>query len=357
MITIGPGLFRLFLSYLVVLHHSFPLRLGAWAVYVFFILSGFWICRMWRRRYAHTRNPYFTFVVSRWCRLAPIFLVCTCLGLASSFFLQGVDVLHHAGNFYWWLREFLIAGSNGVGTELPPAWSLDVEMQFYLIAPLLVLLFVRMVPILRSLIIAASLGWLLLFLFRGGYSQLAHLSLFVGFFLIGVSIEVSRWQPSRGLALGSVLIFLCVTLALTLSPQTHRGVWIAGRESPVTSDAFLSHLVALWWVVGAVLVAPFVAWNVSQVSPRYDRFLGNLAYPLYLFHWIPRDWYYHFSLTNDPTWKQLALLLANFLAASAGAFLILCLIDQPLDSLRANWVDSRKAKARPPAKERVASLN
>jgi peptidoglycan/LPS O-acetylase OafA/YrhL len=353
MITIGPGLFRLFLSYLVVLHHSFPLRLGAWAVYVFFILSGFWICRMWRRRYAHTQNPYLTFIVSRWCRLAPIFLVCTGLGVASSFFLQGTDALHRASNLSWWLRQFLIVGSNSAGTELPPAWSLDVEMKFYVVAPLLIVLFIRIGPVLRSLMIGGVLGWLLLFLFRGGYSQLAHLSLFIGFFLIGVSIEIHHWQPSPAFALGSLLVFVGVTLTLTLYPPTHRGIWVTGHETQAGPESSFSHLVALWWVIGAVLAAPFVAWNVSQASPHFDRFLGNLAYPLYLFHWIPRDWYYHFSLNSDASWKQLALLAANFAAASAGALLIFCLIDQPLDRLRAAWVDSRKIKVKPPVEESV----
>ena len=69
MTVLGPGMFRLLLSLLVVLHHSLPLRLGTWAVYVFFILSGFWICRMWRQRYAETQSPYLTFLVSRWWRL------------------------------------------------------------------------------------------------------------------------------------------------------------------------------------------------------------------------------------------------------------------------------------------------
>jgi peptidoglycan/LPS O-acetylase OafA/YrhL len=212
-----------------------------------------------------------------------------------------------------------------------------------------------MVPVLRSLTIAVGLSWLLLFLFRGGYSQLAHLSLFVAFFLIGVWIEVSQWRPSRSLALGSGLVFLGITLALALYPQTHRGVWLVGRETRTTPETFLSHLVGLWWVVGAVLVAPFVAWNVLQVSPGYDRLMGNLAYPLYLFHWIPRDWYYHFSAQGDAIWKQGALSAANFVVASGGAFLILWLIDQPLDRLRAAWVDSRKVKVRPPRQESVKS--
>jgi hypothetical protein len=86
-----------------------------------------------------------------------------------------------------------------------------------------------------------------------------------------------------------------------------------------------------------------VTWNVAQNSPRLDWLLGNLAYPLYLFHWIQRDWYYHFSQRSDPIWTQCALLSINFLAASAGAVIILLVVDQPLDRLRAQWVGARKA--------------
>ncbi len=39
----GPGYFRLFLAALVFLHHSSRLHLGTFAVYIFFILSGYWI--------------------------------------------------------------------------------------------------------------------------------------------------------------------------------------------------------------------------------------------------------------------------------------------------------------------------
>jgi hypothetical protein len=42
-----PGLFRLFLSLIGVMHHSFPIRLGGWAVGILFVLSGYWIARMW----------------------------------------------------------------------------------------------------------------------------------------------------------------------------------------------------------------------------------------------------------------------------------------------------------------------
>src|SRR5258708_13297126 len=87
---LSPGGVRLFLAMVVVVHHSLPLRAGSWAVDVFFVLSGYWITRMWNTRYRQTRIPYITFLVTRWWRLAPVFLVCTVLAFGStSFFLHG----------------------------------------------------------------------------------------------------------------------------------------------------------------------------------------------------------------------------------------------------------------------------
>jgi peptidoglycan/LPS O-acetylase OafA/YrhL len=343
MTKMGPGFFRLFLSFVVVFHHSFPLRLGAWGVYVFFILSGFWICRMWRQRYAQTHHPLLTFIISRWWRLAPVFLICTVLSVASSFLLGEAGAIQRTSNPTWWLRQLLIAGSNQVGTNLPPTWSLDVEMQFYLVAPFLIALFERIRPVFRWLIIATASVWLILFTFRGGNVQGAQLTLFVGFFLIGVTIEMCEWKPSRSTALSSLIFFFAMTLILAICPQTRSGIWRAGLDPVLTTGALPSFAVDLWWVLGSVAVIPFVTWNVAQRSPRFDRLLGNLAYPLYLFHWIPRDWYYHFSQRSDPIWKQCALLSINFLAAAAGAVIILLVVDQPLDRLRTRWVEGRKA--------------
>jgi peptidoglycan/LPS O-acetylase OafA/YrhL len=270
-----------------------------------------------------------------------VFFLCTCLSVASNFLLNDGEALHLAGNFTWWFRQLLIAGSNGVGTDLPPSWSLDVEMQFYLIAPLLILLFSRIHPFFRWLIAAAACSWFAMFLRRGGNFQLAHLSLFVGFFLIGLTVQMAQWKPSPALATGSLMVFVVITLVLTIYPPTRSGVWRAGLDTAPSP-----FVVSLWWIIGAGLVVPFLAWNVSQDSSRFDRFLGNLAYPLYLFHWIPRDWYYHLSLRSDPAWRQLTLLGINLIAAAAGAIVILLLVDQPSERFREAWVVARKDSSR-----------
>ncbi|MEM9110817.1 MAG: acyltransferase family protein [Planctomycetota bacterium] len=134
---ISPGVFRFFLATLVVIHHSFPLRLGAWAVGLFFVLSGYWISRMWRQKYAAQASPYAGFLLSRWWRIAPLFFAVHLLaaGLIAMGVAGGSQTL--LNDPVWWLTQPAVAGSTQFGRLLPPAWSLDVEMQFYFLAPLL----------------------------------------------------------------------------------------------------------------------------------------------------------------------------------------------------------------------------
>ena len=97
-------------------------------------------------------------------------------------------------------------------------------MQFYLVAPLLIMFFGRIGPLLRCLIAAAACGSFVLHIFRGGNVQLASLTLFVGFFLIGVTLQLSQWKSSRTMAIGSLLIFFAITALLAIWPQTRHGV-------------------------------------------------------------------------------------------------------------------------------------
>jgi peptidoglycan/LPS O-acetylase OafA/YrhL len=343
MTKIGSGSFRLFLAAVVVLNHSTPLRAGSWAVYVFFILSGYWISRLWRSRYLQTCDPVLTFLVSRWWRLIPVFLVCSCLSVGSNLLLNDPSTPRLASDPVWWLRQLLIAGSQGAAIVLPPSWSLDVEMQFYLCAPLLLALFGHIKPVFRGLAAAGGCIWFVLFAFGGGDPHLPHLSLFLGFFLAGVTLDMAELKPSHSAALGSLVAFFGISLALAIFPTTRGIVWTDGTN-PILSaggEFLFSAFRRLWMVAGAGLIIPFLVWNVSQVSGRFDRMLGNLAYPLYLFHWIPRTWYIHFSRSTDSTWQHCTLLLINILVAVIGALVILLLVDQPSERRRAAWVASR----------------
>src|SRR6185437_7696245 len=140
----GPGAFRLFLAFLVVVHHSTQIAFGKFAVFAFFILSGFWIAKAYREKYV----PQFSwprllgFYAARYWRLLPMFVVCTALAMAAFY-------IPHKGSppptwppfrITFAIRQFMLPLLNLVGgIVLPPTWSLDVEVQFYLLIPLLMI--------------------------------------------------------------------------------------------------------------------------------------------------------------------------------------------------------------------------
>ena len=352
----GPGLLRFLLAFVVVVHHSFPLRMGSWAVYAFFILSGYWIARMWEDKYASTRQAPFTFLCSRWCRLAPVFFVSLALAFVSSCLVTGAPPLpQHLGE--WMLRQFPIIGSKSAGSILPPTWSLDVEMQFYLVFTALTCIAgTRWRSAVNWLVVTMAAASLLLVMLQlrstVTESTTSSLSLYFWLFAIGMWIHQARWSPSRLTALVSAGTFVGVTALLFIWPATREAIWIRGaaQVKPLI-DGVLDprSIVHMWWAIGAVVFAPFIAWNVLQKSPAWDRMLGNWAYPLYLFHWIPRDWYYSQVNWSGPAWYNGLLLAINFTAALGGSWLILKFIDQHADHWRARWVNARLAPAAPRA--------
>jgi peptidoglycan/LPS O-acetylase OafA/YrhL len=339
---VSPGAVRLFLASVVVVHHSLPLRAGSWAVDVFFILSGYWITRMWNGRYCRTKASYFTFLVSRWWRLLPVFLICTGLGVASAFLLHGIGSPASPSTPGWWLRQAIIIGSSDAGRVLPPTWSLDVEMQFYLIAPILIWTFSKISTGWRWIAVAALLFALAGQLATGTYPESARFGLFSGFFLAGLALALGEWMPGKKLMVAGLVLFFGGTLALLALPHGRNGIWIEGKLAQLGTDRLAGVIASTWWVIGGILVIPFIARSLAIRSSAFDRLLGDLAYPLYLFHWIPREWYYHLCDTNPAPAVRLGLLVADFIVALAGATLILILIDRPMDRLRRAWVESRE---------------
>lgn len=346
----GPGALRFLLAFVVVIHHSFPLRMGAWAVYAFFILSGYWIARMWDEKYSKARQAPLTFLCSRWCRLAPVFFVSLALALISSSFIAGAPPVPQQFA-EWMMRQLPIIGSKSAGSVLPPTWSLDVEMQFYVAFTLLMLV--------RGTALRGIVNWLVAALavvsvvlvvqeLQQGLvgSHRSSLTIYFWLFAIGMWMHQLRYSPSGRVAAVSASAFGIITLAFLAWPFTRAAICASGgaEAAPLLPGSMDPRsIIQAWWAIGAVVFAPFIAWNVQQKSGPFDRMLGNWAYPLYLFHWVPRDWYYSQVNWSSPAWQNGLLLLANFAAALLGSWLILKFIDQHADRWRARWVRTRFA--------------
>jgi peptidoglycan/LPS O-acetylase OafA/YrhL len=85
----SPGALRMALAFAVFVHHTTLFNLGMAAVLIFFVLSGYWVATMWDRTYSKTSQAYFTFLVSRFWRVAPVFALCSAIAWALLYWRGG----------------------------------------------------------------------------------------------------------------------------------------------------------------------------------------------------------------------------------------------------------------------------
>jgi peptidoglycan/LPS O-acetylase OafA/YrhL len=347
-----PGIFRLILACVVLVHHNFPLRMGAFAVGLFFVLSGYWISRMWRSKYSLRRWAYVDFAISRWWRLVPVFV--TVNGLAAVLAMTGQlsGNTSPVGNPGWWMTQLSVLGATTFGRLLPPVWSLDVEMQFYLIAPLTIAVIAMASRSIVASVIAVTLGWSLLRFATGTEMEMARLDLYLWPFLIGIAADRWSWEPSQRLVGASVATLMGLVVLLIANPSTRHLIWVRGSD--VGSGAPDVLAAALLYVGSVLLGVPLALHTVSRQSGSVDRWFGDLSYPLYLFHWIPREWYYANADWTEPAWRNGLLLMANFMLSLAGAIALLHLIDRPSQRIRTRWLRGRSQRL-PTADQPIAA--
>lgn len=326
----GPGATRFVLAILVICYHFTPLRSGNFAVCCFYILSGYWITKMWKQKYSKAIAPKLVFLASRWLRIAPMLLLCT--GLV---FLLPID--RSGATPGWLLRQTLIIGCTGEYVPLAPAWSLDVELQFYLA-------FAIFAPWLFSLEQPSRvLGWLVVISLTVSLAAAGIIGniikpwlwIWLPLFLAGMWLETTSYTPTRRHILSSVGILtlafgLCVAVPL-LKPL----VWHIPRINLTPEQLTVLPIRTSIDLVASLVAIPLLAANLSAKPSAKDAFLGRMSFPLYLWHWIP-----HTALvlgivkTGCAAWIDVTLAV---IASLIGGYL-LTLMDTKTDRLRSSVI-------------------
>ena len=264
------------------------------AVQTFMILSGFAISFLIN----HRPQPYGKFILGRAFRLYPVYLVCLVLGLLTSplqpdifrttqwkseYFdwfgaLYAAERAHLGLHLFWHLtllnglltKKILLDA--GV-TILPPAWSISLEWQYYLVAPWIG----RMV---RSTLGLLSLLLVTMWFQRYGGEWInfhwAFLPPQLPLFVIGIgSYHFYEWfcragQPRVQLMVIGVVAMIAVAVLAQwyLVPLT---IWalVLGCIFVRGNDLFSRALSVLRWF----LLLPWM------------QKLGRMSYCIYLLHW------------------------------------------------------------------------
>ncbi|MGD9544010.1 MAG: acyltransferase family protein [Methylocystis sp.] len=319
----SPGALRLTLAFAVFLHHTTSFNLGMSAVLVFFVLSGYWVAAMWKKTYSKTASAYFTYLVSRVWRIAPVFALCSAITWALLFW-RGDAPAAVGGLMHQLFSNIMILGYNSLPFQANiPGWSLDMELQFYLIAPAIIFLISRNIHLLAiCLLISAGAPWI------GGSATVAPFLLFFG---IGVAAASHELKPSRALAYRS--LFAAIAVLVVGGALLAKALYL-GSATDAAALAFSSKTNLLV----AALMTPWALYTTQQSSGARDRMFGELSYIFYLLHWSVLG----VLKTGEGSYLDRVLLCSEALVVIfVASYLIWRLFDRPINRLRAAWVSNR----------------
>lgn len=323
-----PGAFRLWLAMVVVIHHVTRLEFGQAPVRVFFALSGYWVYRVWTKRYQLCEAPWLTFVVSRWWRIAPVMVVAVtaCVGLLGLLHLPMLKAVGASAGHQLFSSVFVLGYAGMDERPLGPAWSLDVEMQFYLVAPLLVLLVNRL-----SAVVAFFLAFMVYTAGIAIYPDMV-LSSFLAWFVLGMVAARHQWTVPAPIGTAGQALAVVLVIGAFLSPWRHllldQGDWWANFN-----------------FVLAALCLPQALVSVQGKGGALDSYWSEQSYVLYLMHWP--GIMLLFAFTRPGQDGYVPILIGLSLATALLCWAVHRWVDRPFNRARARWVSSRSLARSP----------
>lgn len=291
-------MFRLLLAGVVVLSHLTDFDVGRLAVQLFFYLSGYWTATIWATKF--DGQDLGRFYASRYLRIVPLYFIV--MGGAA---IVARYPLH--------LENFTLLGvASTLHDPTHVAWSLDIELQFYLLAPFVAMIVSRAGgwASMAGSVILMAIGFAL-YKLTGAATVMMYLPAFV----MGSMTYAGAWKPSERTALISLGAFVVVTALTSLTP-----FMLKSQPDPFDRDIYA----ALWMLP----LIPYVARSLSVKGPKLDRDLGNLSYPLYLVH-LPVLLFLRPIVGHSLGGRALIVVVAVALASAVYRF-----ADRPIDKRR-----------------------
>ena len=351
--------------------HPFVLFNGGIAVEAFFIISGFYMAFVISEKYSRLATPWVaTFYLSRILRLAPVYLiVCFVEGLwylksntpnifsandlstqaraalvFINLFVFGQDIwqtiLTHAGtNIPNQLIQSTVNffGANAfepIYVYIGQAWSLGIELIFYMIAPFVVLSRKRAI----ALFIACLLVRFYFIEHADLYPNAPWRSRFfpgnLTFFFLGIA---SYWIYAYAI---NIKHSKMVGLAFSIAGLGFLigSVFIAGGvllfDGPEDYDQFRL------WVFYILLTVGIPYLFILTKDTKWDNYIGEISYPVYLVHGFIIGWLSpRLGSSMNSSAKTLAIVFATILVSTALYFFV----DRPVERFRHKLAAVRSA--------------
>ncbi|MGH8464746.1 MAG: acyltransferase family protein, partial [Pseudomonas sp.] len=313
------------------LHQPYPEIITSWARYgylgvdLFFMISGFVILLT----VDTGKGVPSHFAASRVSRLYPVFWVAATL---TFLLMWGRPHPFGVGLGDYFLNLGMIPEALGAAPVDGVYWTLAVELHFYLLVGLYLLILQRHVSIERMLGIWLVLLCILAPTQAGRYLLRTAVLADAGAFFIAGCLFYRVWSQgwTRARILLLVLAWGCTLIV------AHRGALSISEEY---------HTVVLPWLVCAMITACFVIFAVLCMQRKWFGFggglaivLGALTYPLYLVH---QNIGYVLINRLAPAFGQWLALVAAIAGVMGIAWLLHRCVERPFNGRLRRWLEPR----------------
>jgi len=360
------GLLRFLLAVSVILAHAgklfgFEFVGGRIAVETFFMISGFYITLILNEKYIKENKSYKLFITNRFLRLYPLYWVALLLTLVCAALIPNYTASSYMGNLGSWATygkslsfssgAFLVVTNVGLffqdviyflGLNLksglffftsnfyetkpplvytfllvPQAWSISLELMFYLIAPFIVK---RKYIIIIALIIASAA--LKTYYLGHGLNNDPWVYRFFPFELMFFLLGALSYYLYKRVKDIKIPRYIYPALMVFISVFTICFSFI--------SVTFFSYRI---YIVAVFLSMPFL-FNYTKKF-KLDKFIGELSYPIYITHMLVLNTVKALGVTQN---VQLITIVATIILS----IILVKLIGDPIERLRQARVKDQK---------------
>ena len=334
---------------------------GFLGVQLFFAISGFVLALPFARRARAGESPpdYRSYILRRVTRIEPPYVIALCFYAAASLFLapESFRPIQYMAGLCYARNAFFDDGT----WLFYVSWSLEIEIQFYLIAPLLSLIFRLTSPILRRGTLAVAI------VAAGFYAATYRLS--------GVEPMPLGGPLQHGWWLGPELAFFLIgMLVADITSTVHSKssdklvsfcwdvAWVAGLLLVLSSYRMLEHsaagitalLVGLFLVMLGTLQSKWVRGALARPIPSM---VGGACYTIYLFHPLPLAFCGKLLLPltgNRYGWDMVLVAIPMGIAVTLSLLLLFPLVERPF--MNRHWPQELVLAIRERALGRVIRL-
>ena len=318
------GTYRLLLAIAVALSHVSVQFFhghdpGVVAVISFFLISGYVMTGLVRAYYTEYRKVPL-FYLDRLARIMPQYLFFLALTAGSQYLLRFPPSLEHAsiagtlGNLLVIPLDFyMYSPAIAKFTYIPQAWSLGLELMFYLSFPLILIGGVRTPAFIASVLVWLIAAFGVIDPDVWGYRLLPG-TLFI--FLSGSFIYDYRTPTLRHPAV--LLLFILATCAFAL----HR---LGMLKAPLKLDVFGEPVIAYFtWEVllGIFIGVPALFFLARLARKHWDDWMGNLSYGVFLCHFLAIRLFDAFGVRLDNVFGKAMMLGFSIMLAYVGFVLV-----------------------------------